>query len=170
MNYLDKSKTINGEYYAGLLQRLDQDVKNKRPHLAKKKVLFDQDNAPAHRSAITMMKLHELKYIIIPHLPYFPDLALCDFLLFLIFKNGLLYNTTFLDLLLSFKNFLILFNCPIDLHKLGGILCLIDVKIWYQFGLDKCRGCIAYLTSLLTRLGPLLHILFFTKTTQIHEW
>ena len=71
MDYLDKSKTINGEYYSGLLQRLDQDVKNKRPHLATKIVLFHQDNATAHRSAITMVKLHELKYKIIPHLPYF---------------------------------------------------------------------------------------------------
>jgi hypothetical protein len=40
VDYLEKGKTINGEYYAGLLQRLDTEIKNKRPHLAKKKILF----------------------------------------------------------------------------------------------------------------------------------
>ena len=38
----------NGEYYANLLQRLGNEIKEKRPHLAKKKVLFHQDNASSH--------------------------------------------------------------------------------------------------------------------------
>ena len=33
-------------YYAGLLQRLSDEVKKKRPHLAKKRSLFHHDNAP----------------------------------------------------------------------------------------------------------------------------
>ena len=40
IDYLQKGRTINGEYYANLLQRLDDEIKEKRPHLAKKKVLF----------------------------------------------------------------------------------------------------------------------------------
>ena len=32
--------------YANLLQRLSNEIKEKRPYLAKKKVLFHQDNAP----------------------------------------------------------------------------------------------------------------------------
>ncbi|XP_055384278.1 uncharacterized protein LOC129613955 [Condylostylus longicornis] len=46
VDYLQKGKTINGEYYANLLQRLSEEIKVKRPHLSKKKVLFHQDNAP----------------------------------------------------------------------------------------------------------------------------
>ncbi|XP_014467559.1 PREDICTED: histone-lysine N-methyltransferase SETMAR-like, partial [Dinoponera quadriceps] len=53
-------KTINGEYYANLLQRLNEEIKQKRPHLAKKKVLFHHGNAPAHKSVIAMAKINEL--------------------------------------------------------------------------------------------------------------
>ena len=34
VDYLKKGIVVNGEYYDGLLQRLDQEIKNK--HLAKK--------------------------------------------------------------------------------------------------------------------------------------
>jgi len=54
----------------------------KRPHLAKKKVLFHHDNAPAHSSSIATAKLVELHYELLPHPPYSPDLAPCDFFLF----------------------------------------------------------------------------------------
>ena len=55
----------------------------KRPHLAKKKVLFHHDNAPAHSSsAIATMKLIELRYELLPHPTYSPDLVPCDFFLF----------------------------------------------------------------------------------------
>nr|XP_033783950.1 histone-lysine N-methyltransferase SETMAR-like [Geotrypetes seraphini] len=82
IDYLEKGKTINGEYYAGLLQRLRAEIKMKRPHLSKKTVLLHQDNAPAHTSTIVMVKLHELRFKLIPHPPYSPDLAPCDFFLF----------------------------------------------------------------------------------------
>lgn len=37
INYLEKGKTINGEYYEALLNQLNDAIKTKRPHLAKKK-------------------------------------------------------------------------------------------------------------------------------------
>ena len=40
IDYLQKGRTINGEYYTNLLDRFNEDLKKKRPHLAKKKVLF----------------------------------------------------------------------------------------------------------------------------------
>ena len=46
------------------------------------KVLFHQDNAPSHKSTVTMAKLHELGFELIPHPPYSPDLAPCYFFLF----------------------------------------------------------------------------------------
>ena len=39
IDYLQKGRTINGEYYTNLLDRVNEDLK-KKPHLAKKKVLF----------------------------------------------------------------------------------------------------------------------------------
>ena len=44
IDYLTSKQTINGDYYA-LLDRFNNILKKKRPHLAKKKVLFHQDNA-----------------------------------------------------------------------------------------------------------------------------
>jgi histone-lysine N-methyltransferase SETMAR len=82
IDYLQKGKTINGEYYANLLQRLSDEIKKKRPHLAKKKILFHQDNAPVHTSVIAMAKINELKFELLPHAPYSPDLAPSDYFLF----------------------------------------------------------------------------------------
>ncbi|XP_018308488.1 histone-lysine N-methyltransferase SETMAR-like [Mycetomoellerius zeteki] len=40
------------------------------------------DNAPAHSSVVATAKLVELRYELLSHPPYSPDLALCDFFLF----------------------------------------------------------------------------------------
>lgn len=82
IDFLQKGKTINGEYYASLLDQLNKEIKTKRPHLAKKKILFHHDNAPAHSSAIATAKLVELRYEVLPHPPYSPDLAPSDYYLF----------------------------------------------------------------------------------------
>lgn len=89
IDYLEKGKTITGEYYAALLDRLNGEIKIKRPHLAKKKVLFHHDNAPSHTSLTVQAKLHELRFEVLPHPPYSPDLAPCDFFLFPNFKRFL---------------------------------------------------------------------------------
>lgn len=89
IDYLQKGKTITGEYYASLLDQLNEKLKEKRPHLARKKVLFHHDNAPAHSSAIATAKLVELRFEILPHAPYSPDLAPFDFFLFPNMKNWL---------------------------------------------------------------------------------
>ncbi|GBP28527.1 Histone-lysine N-methyltransferase SETMAR [Eumeta japonica] len=82
IDYLEKGKTITVEYYSKLLDRFDVDLKQKRPHLAKKKVLFHQDNARVHTCLVTMAKIHELRYELLPHPAYSPDLAPCDYYLF----------------------------------------------------------------------------------------
>ncbi|GBP35549.1 Histone-lysine N-methyltransferase SETMAR [Eumeta japonica] len=82
IDYLEKGKTITGEYYSKLLDRFDVDSKQKRPHLAKKKVLFQQDNARVHTCLVTMAKIHELRYELLPHPEYSPDLTPCDYYLF----------------------------------------------------------------------------------------
>lgn len=82
IDYLEKGKTITGEYYANLLDRLDEEIRKRRPGLAKKKIIFHQDNAPAHKSVLAMGKLRDLKYEVLEHPPYSPDLAPSDFHLF----------------------------------------------------------------------------------------
>jgi histone-lysine N-methyltransferase SETMAR len=82
IDYLEKGKTITGEYYSNLLTRLDEKIREKRPGLQKKKIIFHQDNAPAHRSVLAMGKLRDLHYELLEHPPYSPDLAPSDFCLF----------------------------------------------------------------------------------------
>ena len=82
IDYLEKGKTITGEYYATLLNQLNDAIKEKRPHLQKKKVLFHQVNGPAQTSTIAMAKIYELRYELMPHPPYSSNLASSDFFLF----------------------------------------------------------------------------------------
>lgn len=82
IDYLQRGKTITGEYYALLLDRLKTELEEKRPRLAHKKVLFHHDNAPAHASAIVAAKLLEIGFQLVPHPPYSPDLAPSDYYLF----------------------------------------------------------------------------------------
>jgi hypothetical protein len=76
IDYLEKGKTITGEYYSNLLSRLDEKICEKRPGLQKKKIIFHQDNAPAHKSVLAMGKLRYLHYELLEHPPYSPDLSL----------------------------------------------------------------------------------------------
>lgn len=61
-----------------LLQRLTEEIKTKRPHLVKKEVLLHQDNAPI----IAMVKINELKFELLPHVPFSPDVAPSNYFLF----------------------------------------------------------------------------------------
>jgi len=89
IDYLEKGKTINSDYYIALLERLKDEIAEKRPHMSKKKVLFHQDNAPCHKSMKTMAKMHELGFELLPHTPYSPDLAPSDYWLFADLKKKL---------------------------------------------------------------------------------
>ena len=82
IDYLPKGSTITGAYYPNLLDQLDQKIREKRPGLSKKKIIFHHDNAPAHTSRVSMAKINELRYELLPHPPYSPDLAPSDFHLF----------------------------------------------------------------------------------------
>ena len=82
INYLQKSKTINGEYYAKLLRELRQAIKSKRPGKLTKGVLLHQDNASAHKSLVAMSAVHDCGFELIDHPPYSPDLAPSDYFLF----------------------------------------------------------------------------------------
>jgi histone-lysine N-methyltransferase SETMAR len=82
IDYLEKGKTITGEYYSILLTRLDKNIHEKSLGLQKKKIIFHQDNAPTHKSVLVMGKLRDLHYELLEYPPYSPDLAPSDFCLF----------------------------------------------------------------------------------------
>lgn len=89
IDYLKKGKTITGAYYASLLQRLSEEIKEKHPHLKKKKILLHQDNARVHTCAFSMAKIVELKMELLQHPAYSPDLAPSDYFLFSNLKKWL---------------------------------------------------------------------------------
>jgi len=83
IDYLEKGKTITGEYYSILLTRLHKKkFVRKDPVCKRKKIILHQDNAPAHKSVLAMEKLRDLHYELLEHPPYSPDLAPSDSYLF----------------------------------------------------------------------------------------
>ena len=89
IDYLQKGRTITGQYYSDLLTRFDAVLKEKRPRLQRKKVLFHHDNAPSHSSRVATEKFIGLGYALVPHTPYSPDLAPSAFFLFPNLKKSL---------------------------------------------------------------------------------
>jgi len=73
IDYLEKVKTITGEYYSNLLTRLDGKICVIRPGLQKKKIIFHQDIALAHKSVLAMGKLRDLHCGLLEHPPCSPD-------------------------------------------------------------------------------------------------
>jgi histone-lysine N-methyltransferase SETMAR len=72
------------------LDRVNESLKEKRPHLVNKKgVVFYQDNARTHVSKMTQQKIKELNWEISDHQPYSPDLAPSDYHLFRSLQNHL---------------------------------------------------------------------------------
>lgn len=82
VDYLEKGKTIDSEHYCHLLRRLRETIKEKRPGLLRRKVLFHQDNARVHTSVKTMAQIRDCGFELLPHPAYSPDLAPSDFHLF----------------------------------------------------------------------------------------
>ena len=70
--------------------KLNKEIKEKRPELATRKgVFFYRDNARPHTSLVTHKKLLDLGWEVMPHPPYSPKLAPCDYNLFRSLQNHL---------------------------------------------------------------------------------
>ena len=65
-----------------VLKKLKKDYQKRRPATGFKHVRLLRDNAPAHTFAIITAFLKKEKVTVLPHPPYSPDLAPCDFFLF----------------------------------------------------------------------------------------
>ena len=82
IDYLEKGKIINSDYYRALLDRLKEEITKKRLHLSKKKCIFLQDNALPYKSIKTMAKINTLRFELLFDPSYSPDLEPSDFDLF----------------------------------------------------------------------------------------
>ena len=88
--YLPEGFTVNQTYYIEVLKRLRDVIRWKRPELWRSgDWFFHHDNAPAHSALRTREFLAKHSITVLPHPPYSPDLAQCDFFLFPMLKKPL---------------------------------------------------------------------------------
>ena len=80
--FVPPGMTVNADFYCDVLRRLRENVRRKRPQKwQNQNLIIHHDNAPAHRSFKVSQFLAK-NMTVVPHPPYSPDLAPCDFFLF----------------------------------------------------------------------------------------
>jgi histone-lysine N-methyltransferase SETMAR len=82
VDFLTQHRTINAQYYSALLEGpVKAAIRNKRKR-AQTSVSFLQDNTRPHMATRTMETIQKLKWNVLAHPPYSPDLAPSDYHLF----------------------------------------------------------------------------------------
>lgn len=82
-HYQERGSTINSARYSEMLiDRLKPAIRSKRRGLLSKGVVLLHDNARPHTAAHTVETLQKLKFEVLAHPPYSPDLAPSDYHLF----------------------------------------------------------------------------------------
>uniref|UniRef100_H3BBU0 Mos1 transposase HTH domain-containing protein n=1 Tax=Latimeria chalumnae TaxID=7897 RepID=H3BBU0_LATCH len=76
-DYMPHKTRITGEYYASLMWKLRQAIKEK-----KQGVLLLHGNAPVHKAHVAQATIHEYGFEQLNHPPYSPDLDPSDYYLF----------------------------------------------------------------------------------------
>lgn len=90
LKFLPSGTTVNKEYYLAVMRRLREAIRKKKPDLWTENSWFlHYDNAPPHTSLLVRDLLAKNAVNIVPHPPYSPDLAPCDFWLFSKLKRPL---------------------------------------------------------------------------------
>lgn len=84
---LNYGETITANLYSNQLQKLAEQLQDKRKF--RSKVYLLHDNARPHIAKITKKKIKELGWEVLPHAPYSPDLAPSDYHLFRSLSNFL---------------------------------------------------------------------------------
>jgi len=81
--FVPPGMTVNANFSCDVLRRLRENVQHKRPQKWQhQNLIMHHDNAPAHRSFKVSQFLAKNNMTEIPHPPYSPNLAPCDFFLF----------------------------------------------------------------------------------------
>ena len=87
--FVPRNTTVDSEYYKGLLEHLRNDGHRKQPEKWANGFILHHDNATCHTSLLVQQFLSNKNITVCPHPPYSPDLAPCDFWLFLKVKMTL---------------------------------------------------------------------------------
>ena len=83
IHWVPNGQTVNKEYYVEVLREFRKRFRRKRPeHFHSGQWHLHQDNAPCHKSLLVTNYLTEMGVKTVPHPPYSPDLAPCDFWMF----------------------------------------------------------------------------------------
>jgi len=69
IDYLEKGKTITGEYYSNLLTRLDEKLREKKTRFAKEKNNFSSGQCTRRKNVLAVGKLRDLHYELLEHPP-----------------------------------------------------------------------------------------------------
>lgn len=89
-HYQQSGSTINSAGYSGMLvDRLKPAIRSKRRGRLSEGVVLLHDNARPHTAALTVETLQKLKFEVLAHPPYSPDLAPSDYHLFGPLKEAL---------------------------------------------------------------------------------
>ena len=80
MHWVTTGQTVNKEYYIEVLREFRKRFRRKRSALFKSgQWHFHQDNKPVHNSILITDYLTKMGIKTVPHRPYCPNLAPCDF-------------------------------------------------------------------------------------------
>lgn len=82
VDFLDGSKTMNSQYYSNLLTQNVKTALRKKRRKSPTSVSFLHDNAGPHTATLSRETLVKLKWTVLPHPAYSPDLSPSDFHLF----------------------------------------------------------------------------------------
>ena len=89
-SFLNPSETTASEAHAQQINEMHQKLQGLQPALVHRKgPILLNDNAPSQVAQLTLQKLNELGYDILPHLPYSPDLSPTDYHFFKHFDDFL---------------------------------------------------------------------------------
>ena len=89
LDFLPHKQTVTGAYYADLIARLREAIKENRRGMLSRGVVLLHDNAPAHTSSIAKAAVSVAGFRKLLHPAYSPDLAPSDFHLFPHLKRAL---------------------------------------------------------------------------------
>lgn len=89
IDFKERNTTVNGIYYASLLHKLRDNIREKRRGRLSKVVRLLHDNAPVHTAAVSQEAIRECGFQEMEHPPYSPDMAPSDYYLFSNLKKDL---------------------------------------------------------------------------------
>jgi len=87
IDYLPPKTTMNGQYYASLLLKLRDAIKEKRREMLTRGVWLLHNNAPIHKYTIAQQAVRDCGFLQLDHPAYSPDLGPSDYFLFCNLKS-----------------------------------------------------------------------------------